>query len=279
MKRLFTKYGLIALSASTTVAVLLCLITFFSNNTPLLNSIVGTVSSPFRALSTSISDWIEDKQRYRDEFDALKEENAALKLQIAQMEEALRQAEVDSEENETLRRLLDLRQQRRDLDWESALIIQRDVSNWASTLTLNVGTAYGAEVGDCVITDTGFLVGVITDAGVNWSTCTTVVDTETSIGAKIFRTGEVAVAQGDFALMEGNELKLNYLTAGAAPQVGDLVVTSGLGGYYPSRLPIGSVKEVKTDDSGLAQYAILRPAAELAELRQVFVVKDFTVVD
>lgn len=279
MKRLFTKYGLIALAASTTVAVLLCLITFFSNNTPLLNSIVGTVSSPFRALSTSISNWIEDKQRYRDEFDALKEENAALKLQIAQMEEALRQAELDSEENETLRRLLDLRQQRRDLDWESALIIQRDVSNWASTLTLNVGTAYGAEVGDCVITDTGFLVGVITDAGVSWSTCTTVVDTETSIGAKIFRTGEVAVAQGDFALMEGGELKLNYLTAGAAPQVGDLVVTSGLGGYYPSRLPIGYVKEVKTDDSGLAQYAILRPAAELAELRQVFVVKDFTVVD
>ena len=279
MKRLFTKYGLIALAASTTVAVLLCLITFFSNNTPLLNSIVGTVSSPFRALSTSISDWIEDKQRYRDEFDALKEENAALKLQIAQMEEALRQAELDSEENETLRRLLDLRQQRRDLDWESALIIQRDVSNWASTLTLNVGTAYGAEVGDCVITDAGFLVGVITDAGVNWSTCTTVVDTETSIGAKIFRTGEVAVAQGDFALMEGNELKLNYLTAGAAPQVGDLVVTSGLGGYYPSRLPIGYVKEVKTDDSGLAQYAILRPAAELAELKQVFIVKDFTVVD
>ena len=105
------------------------------------------------------------------------------------------------------------------------------------------------------------------------------VDTETSIGAKIFRTGEVAVAQGDFALMEGNELKLNYLTAGAAPQVGDLVVTSGLGGYYPSRLPIGYVKEVKTDDSGLAQYAILRPAAELTELKQVFIVKDFTVVD
>ena len=67
--------------------------------------------------------------------------------------------------------------------------------------------------------------------------------------------------------------------AGAAPQVGDLVVTSGLGGYYPSRLPIGYVKEVKTDDSGLAQYAILRPAAELAELKQVFIVKDFTVVD
>lgn len=279
MKRLFTKYGLIALAASATVAVLLSLITFFSNNTNLLNNIMGTISTPFRALSTSISTWIEDKQRYRDEFDALKEENEALKLQIAQMEEALRQAEIDSEENRTLRRLLDLREQQRDLQWESALIIERDVSNWSSTLTLNAGTNYGVEIGDCVMTEAGFLVGTITDAGANWSTCTTVLDTETAIGAKVFRTGQVAVAQGDFTLMEQQRLKLNYLSDASAAQVGDLVVTSGLGGYYPSGLSIGYVEEVKADDSGLTQYAVLRPAMELDALRQVFVIVDFTIVE
>ena len=105
------------------------------------------------------------------------------------------------------------------------------------------------------------------------------VDTDTSSGAKIFRTGEVAVAQGDFSLMEREALKLNYLTSDAAPQVGDLVVTSGLGGYYPSGLPIGYVEEVKTDDSGLAQYAILHPAADLGALKQLFIIKDFAVTD
>jgi len=279
VKRLFTKYGLMALAASATVAVLLCLATFFSNNTDLLTNLVGSVSAPFRSLSTNITQWIADRQRYREEFDALKEENEALALQVAQMEEKLRQAELDSEENRTLRRLLDLREQQRDLQLESALIIQRDVSNWASTLSLNVGTDRDIAIGDCVITASGCLVGVITDAGLNWSTCTTVLDTDSAIGAKIFRTGEVAVAQGDFTLMEQDLLKLDYLSPGAAPQVGDLIVTSGLGGYYPSRLSIGYVREVKTDDSGLAQYAILRPAAELDELKQVFVVKDFTIVE
>ena len=279
MKRLFTKYGLIALAASATVAVLLCLITFFSNNTNLLANIVGSVSAPFRSLSTSISTWIEEKQRYRDEFDALRAENEALKLQIAQMEEALRQAEIDSEENRTLRRLLNLREQQRELQWESALIIQRDVSNWSSTLTLSAGTSYGVEIGDCVITEAGFLVGTITDAGSNWSTCTTVVDTEAAVGARVFRTGQAAVAQGDFALMEQGRLKLNYLTDASAAQVGDLVVTSGLGGYYPSGLSIGYVEEVKTDDSGLTQYAVLRPAMDLDALKQVFVIVDFTIVD
>ena len=87
------------------------------------------------------------------------------------------------------------------------------------------------------------------------------------------------MAQGDFALMEGNELKLNYLTAGAAPQVGDLVVTSGLGGYYPSQIVIGYVEEVRTSDSGLAQYAVIAPEAELDGIAQVFIVTSFDIVE
>lgn len=279
MKRFLTKYGIIALAIATVVVVTMGLMTFFSSNTSVMTNIAGVIASPFRSASTSIAEWIEGKQRYREEFDALKEENAALKEQIAEMEAALRQAEKDSEENETLRRLLDLREQQRDLQWESARITERDVSNWASTLRLNIGKDYGVAIGDCVITSAGSLVGVITDAGANWCTCTTLIDTDASIGARIFRTGDVAVAEGDFTLMSENRLRLDYLPAGATPQVGDLVVTSGLGGYYPSDLVIGYVTEVKTEDDGLAQYAILQPAVQLDELGQVFVVTDFTIVE
>ena len=153
------------------------------------------------------------------------------------------------------------------------------VSSKASTRKLNIGTDYGVSVGDCVITEAGYLVGLITDAGSSWCTCTTVIDTETSIGARVFRTGEVAVAQGDFSLMADGRLSLSYLSSDTALLVGDLVVTSGLGGYYPSDLVIGYVQEIKTDDDGLAQYAVLQPAAQIDELRQVFVVVDFTIVD
>ena len=57
------------------------------------------------------------------------------------------------------------------------------------------------------------------------------------------------------------------------------MLTSGLGDYYPADLTIGSVREVRTDDSGAASYAVVEPAAELESLSQVFVVKDFTIVD
>ncbi len=278
MKRFLTKHGILVLSAAAAIMVILSLVTFFSNNTDVLTNIVNVAASPFRSASTKIVTWIEDKQRFAARYDELEEENYQLKLQIAEMEEALRQAEADSAENALLRKLLDLREQRRDLHWESALVTGRDADNWASTLTLNAGTDYGIAIGDCVITEAGYLVGAITDVGANWAACTTVIDTDSAFGAKVFRTGEAAVAQGEFSLMGQGKLQLTYLSGQSGLVAGDLIVTAGLGEYYPAGLVIGSVAEVKTDDDGLAQYAILTPAADLENLSQVFVVKDFDIV-
>ena len=279
MRRFFTKHGLLVLSAAAAVMVILTLVTYFSNNTDALTNVVNVVASPFRSASAAVSGWVEGKIRFAEEYDALEEENAALKIRLAELEEELRQAREDSQENATLRTLLDLREQRRDFQLESARITEGDVSNWASTVTLDVGTDYGVEIGDCVITAEGYLVGSVTDAGTNWSTCTTLIDTQAAFGAKVFRTGTVAVAQGEFSRMGQGLLELQYLDGEAGVMAGDLIVTSGLGGYYPSELVIGYVREVMTGDDGLAQYAVLERAADLEDLRQVFVIKDFTIVE
>ena len=279
MRRFFTKHGLLVLSAAAAVMVILTLVTYFSNNTDALTNVVNVVASPFRSASAAVSGWVEGKIRFAEEYDALEEENAALKIRLAELEEELRQAREDSQENATLRTLLDLREQRRDFQLESARITEGDVSNWASTVQLDVGTDYGVAIGDCVITAEGYLVGSVTDAGTNWSTCTTLIDTQAAFGAKVFRTGTVAVAQGEFSRMGQGLLELQYLDGEAGVMAGDLIVTSGLGGYYPSDLVIGYVREVMTGDDGLAQYAVLEPAADLEDLRQVFVIKDFTIVE
>ena len=279
MKRFLTKHGMIVLTIATTVAVMLSLVSFFSNNTNALTNVVNVIAAPFRSASAAVSGWVDDQIRFAEDYDALQEENQALREEIAALEEELRRAREDSEENATLRELLDLREQRRDFRLESARITEADASNWASTLRLDAGTDYGVEIGDCVITAEGYLVGSITDAGSSWSTCTTLIDTQASFGAKVFRTGEVAVARGEFSRMGEGLLELQYLSGDSGAMVGDLIVTSGLGGYYPSDLVIGYVREVMTGDDGLAQYAVLQPAADLDGLRQVFVVKDFTIVE
>ena len=267
------------LSAAVVAAVLLSVMNFFSATSAPLPDLAGIIASPFRSASAAVSETVRRWTGYFVGVGALREENQRLKEEIADMEETVRQAQADRDENVRLREVAELRKQRRDLHLESARVLVQDVSNWCSQITVNKGSAHGVEEGDCVVTETGHLLGVVTETGTTWSTVRTILDSDTSIGALVFRTGGSAMAQGDFALMSQGRLQLNYL--GAEPDVvaGDLIVTSGLGGYYPSQLVIGCVEEVRTSENGLAQYAVLRPEAELGGLTQVFIVTSFDIVD
>lgn len=278
MKNFLKNNGLWILFAAAVISVALAAMSYFSTTADPLVNVVNTAVSPFRSAYTAIATWFNDKQNYYRDTTALQEENAALRKRIAKLEADLRQAEDDSKENEVLRDALELRKQRRELELESAVITEREVTNWTSSLTLNKGTSHGVETGDTVIDGTGNLVGVVREAGLNWCTVLTVVDTDTSLGAQVFRTKDLGLAVGNFSLMEKNRLRLELLPAGCRLLGGDLVQTSGLGGYYPSGLVIGTVEEVLVDDSGAASYAILVPSADLDALTEVFIIKSFDIV-
>ena len=253
MKDFLKNNGLWILFAGAVIAVALALLSYFSTNTSPLVDLANTITSPFRAVCTSVAGWFVDKQNYYEDVTALKEENEALKQQIAEMEATVRQGEADSQENVFLRDLLDLRKQRRDLsDFETATVMERSVTNWTSSLTLDKGSVHGVEEGDCVIDGQGNLVGRISEVGYNWSTVLTVVDTDTSLGARVYRTQDIGIANGDFALMERGQLRLDSLPVSSQLLEGDLIVTSGLGGYLPPDLVIGSVSSQQADDSDTA---------------------------
>ena len=279
MKRPSDRFGITLLALAAIVAVLLSVMSYFSTTAAPLPNLAGIIAAPFRSASAALSETVENWFDYLTQFDELKEENRQLKQKIAKMEENDRQAQADRDENARLREVAGLREQRRDLHLESARVVAEDTSNWASLLTVNKGTVHGVDVGDCVVTETGYLVGVVTTAGPNWSTVRTILDSESSIGATVFRSKSNALAQGDFALMREGRLTLSYL--GSEPDVvaGDLILTSGLGGYYPSDLVIGHVDEVLTGDNGLTQYAVVTPDATMDDLIQVFIITSFDIVD
>lgn len=279
MNRLLTKYGMVILSIAVVIAVLLSAVTFFSANSSVFNNIVGTIATPLRTVGTVISNKIGEWTQYFTDFDELKKENEQLRKELAELESAVRQAEFDSEENKRLRELLALREQRRDLTFESALIIERDITNWSSVLTVNKGTMHDVAVGDCVLDSTGNLVGIVAQVGLNWSVIRTILDSESGVGARVFRSGTDGVAEGDFALMSEGLLSLSYLNSASDVISGDLIVTSGLDDYLPSQIVIGYVEELRMNDDGLSRYAVVRPEMDLKELTQVFIVTDFIIVD
>lgn len=277
MKNFLKHHGLWVLFAAAVISVVLALMSVLSYTSSPLANVANVIASPFRSAYTGIADWFNDKQNYYRDTTALEEENAALKRKLAEMEAAIRQAEKDSAENERLKQLLGLQSQRPDLtsDLQAAMITEHTVTNWTSSLTIDKGTNLGLEVNDCVISETGALVGLISEVGTNWATILTLVDTDTALGAQVFRTGDLGLAQGNFSLMGENRLRLEYLPADCTLLGGDLVVTSGLGGFYPAGLVIGSVAEVQVDDSGATSYAVLEPAVDFDELTEVFVIRSF----
>ena len=278
MKQFLKDHGIWVLFAAAVISVALAVMSFFSNTSSPLANLAGILASPFRAVYTSTAAWFNDKQAYFKDVQALEAENEALRKRNAELEAAARQAEKDSQENKLLRERLNLREQKYELELEAAAITEHTVTNWTSSLTLDRGTIHGVETGDCVVSSTNDLVGIVSEVGTNWCRVLTIVDTDTSLGAQVFRTKDLGLAQGDFSLMEENRLRLDYLPADCQLLGGDLVVTSGLGGYYPSDLVIGTIEEIQKDESGSASYAVIAPAADFDALSEVFIIKSFDIV-
>ena len=279
MKDFFSKYGVWILAAAAAAAVLLSVLSYFTSTSTVLHNAAGVATYPFRYASETVSRWLEDKRHYYESYNDLLAENRALREEVAELRADARQADRDREENALLRELIGLREQRRDFDFESAMVLERSSNNWTRTLTLSQGTNHGVAVKNVVVSSEGYLIGVVTEVGYNWCTVQTIIDTDTELGALLFRTGAVVIAEGDFTLMREKRLKLTFLPADTALLVGDYIVTSGLGVYYPSNLVIGTVERVEADDDGLAQYAVLAPMCDFDTLTEVFIIKSFDIVE
>lgn len=240
---------------------------------------MGAISAPIRHAATGIAERLEEIYGYLYKYDQLVAENEELKSQLAEAQEKARIATDANEENERLRELLNLRDKHSDFVFESARIIEWNPSNWASTFTISKGEDAEIEVGDCVVTEYGALVGQVSELGSTWATVRTVIDVEMSIGALVGEAGNAAMIVGDFSLMKKGFVKLTYLTEGTQMDLGGTILTSGKGGMFPQGLVIGYIASVETEAGGQSPYAVVEPACDLDSVAQVFVIKEFEVVE
>ena len=280
MKDFFRQNGILLLVIAFLLSVLIGVLSFaMGGQADPLTNLVNTVISPVRGGVSAAADWLEGVYGYVFRYGEMEQELTDLRARVRKLEEEVRQGEEAVRENEQLRALLDLTARHRSFVLEDVRVTARFTSNWESKLTLSKGSSAGIEAGDCVISETGVLVGIVDKGGVNWSTVSTIIDTDTEIGGIVTRTYSAGVLEGDLSLMNQGRLKLNYLPEGAQLVSGDEVLTSGRGDMFPSGLPVGQVEGVFTDPSGQTRYAVVVPAVKLDSLIEVFVIKDFEIVE
>lgn len=205
----------------------------------------------------------------------LREENRALKQELAVLRPLARTGELAAGENQRLRALLDLPAAGQDLDLTPAWVSARSFDNWTGTLTLDKGAAHGLAKGQCVMDQAGALVGRVAETGQSWASVTLLTDPAFSAAGVTARSGIPGALEGDLALLGSGQCALTCLTRADPVTPGETVVTFGGGGAYPSGLTVGTVERLEDAPDGLTRRAVLTPAAELDGLTEVFVVTGF----
>ena len=236
--------------------------------------LLATALVPFQQLGRMISVGIEDLRDRTVAIDEVLAENERLKEEL----NALRQTVVDYDdmksENEMFREYYRIEDTYSDYDLVSAFVIGRDPMEKYYSFTIDRGSRDGVAVDDVVISPEG-AVGRVTSVNYNYAEVLTILDPAVSMGCTVSRTRDIGLAEGESLLAQENRLKMSYLPRETLVAASDLVVTTGLGGVFPSGLIVGTVEDVIPESSGKSMYAVVRPAADVRDITSVFIITNY----
>ena len=245
----------------------------------IMHNATGVLTAPMQKVLSSAVNLFNSIYGYLYKYDSLMAENESLRAQLADAQKSARDGIEASEENVRLREALYLRQKHTDYILESAKVVLWSSSNWSSSFTISKGELHGIALNDPVITEYGALVGQVTELGANWATVSTLIDVDMSVGAYVGSNGSSGMVVGEYALMREKTAKLTFLADGAQIFAGDEVLTSGSGGAFPAGLVIGTLESVQSEAGGQIEYGVVKPQCDLDALVQVFIIKDFQVIE
>lgn len=216
--------------------------------------LISAKAGNFFELLTSISDFKKENER-------LTKENNELASQIADLKD-------QKKENEILRKQLELLP-RSKYELEGAFIIGRDPRGTESWILIDKGKSSGIKEGMPVIVSEGILVGKIEEVFSDSSKIILLTDSASFVNAVDLETGAKGILSGEYSL----GIILGMVEQSDVLNIGDQVITSGLGGSLPKGFLIGRIQQIYNTQDKLFQQAVVIPKIEYSDLDIVFVVK------
>ncbi|MFO3706042.1 rod shape-determining protein MreC [Xanthomonas codiaei] len=196
----------------------------------------------------------------------LVEETRELRNQLLVANARLTRLQTAALDNAQLRELLNVAE-RRGLDVQLAPILDIDLDPTRQRLLLDAGSRDGVLLGQAVI-DAGGLMGQVIEVTPLHSTVLLLTDPDHAVPVSVARNGVRLIVYG-----RGDRLELRDIPLSAGVQVGDEIVTSGLGGRFPAGFPVGKVSELHPDDTHAFLVGELTPAAKLDRGRDVLLLR------
>ncbi|EXW87176.1 rod shape-determining protein MreC [Acinetobacter baumannii 44327_8] len=253
------------------IAVITCLVVlFFDWRMPYViqpaRDVLYAAYNPIYALASYpvlSREWLNQQTKSETQ---LRRENTAMQAELLQAQVRLQKLSELSAENPRLRGLLDT-PLIIDGRMEIAEVIGTDADPLRHIIIINRGAMDHLKVGQTVLDDKG-IMGQIINVYPHSSRVMLLSDKEHSLSVRLERTGMRAIVSGTGDL---GRLKMEYVPTSANIQVGDKVLSSGLGEHFPAGYAVGTVAKIRRHNSGEFAEIDVTPAAQLATGHHVVV--------
>jgi rod shape-determining protein MreC len=246
-----------------------------------LGGYFNPVNNWFTRVAVSAQTWISNRYMAVVDFltvprdvASLRQRNTELEGEVARLQTQVIDLQQRVTETNILSALVDFARANPEHSYKAAAVIGRDPSPFLRYVIINIGTNEGVLPGMPVVTDKG-LVGRVDAVVAEAARVQLITDATSSVNVRMQSSNVEAMLIGSIT----GDLSLDMIPQDTSIQVGDVVLTSGLGGVYPSNLLVGQVVSVRRLESELFQQAAIQPNVEFNRLQFVLIITNFKPVD
>jgi len=242
-----------------------------------IQPIIGTATNPVIQLQSYVSTRVQaivDFFTVPRDLASLRSRNAELESEISQLQSQVIQLKQQLVETDVLYALLNFARDNPENQYVAAAVIGRDPSPFMHYVIIDHGSDSGIRHGMPVVTDQG-LVGRVDAVTAKAARVELITDPGSVINVKLESLGVDAQIAGSLT----GEINLQMVPQDMELKSGEIVLSSGLGGAYPSDLLIGQVISVIKRQTDLFQSAVVQPVVDFANLNAVLVITNFRPVE
>ena len=222
--------------------------------------LLGAAAVPFQKIGALLSEGVSGVVTKYAEYDSIVEENEQLKQENYDLRQQLVDYDKLKAENEAFRDLNNIREQNPEFEYASAFVIGRDPLDQFGGFTVDAGTLDNVKKGDVVVSDKGYLVGIVLEPGLTSSKVLTILSV-------VSRTRDNGILTGDSAYSGDGLTTFTGLPRDTLATVGDEIITTGLGEVFPADILVGTVQELVPEASGKTTVAVVKPGEDILTLQ------------
>lgn len=234
--------------------------------------LLSVAAAPFQKVAAVVSGGVASLWEKYTSIDDVMAENETLKAENAELRQQMVDYDRVKAENQAYKALESIQSQRPEMSYLSSFVIGRDPLDSFYGFTLDRGTLDGVAVNDAVVSDQGYLLGMVVEAEPTSCKVMTVLHPNFNAAGVVSRTRENGILNGNTTYAADGLCTLTNLERNTETHAGDQVITTGLGGVFPPDLLVGTVQDVVPETSGKSSIAVVRPGADPRTAKHVFIV-------